>query len=321
MLDFIIMVFYIISAVVLLIVAALAAFLIWAVDFSCKRGKSTTYEVKGEYAEQMQKGIDFYNSLEKEDYTIKSRDGLSLSATYIDNDKTDVLIILFHGYRSNVVYDFSGALKLYHDLGFSILMPDQRSHGKSEGKYITYGIKERFDCVSWCEFAAEQFKNKRIILDGISMGATTVLMASGENLPENVVGIIADSGFTSPYEIIGKVAADMGYPRNVIMPILRFAIRLFARFDPKELSTVEALQKNRIPLLLVHGKADTFVPYEMTVEAYNAANATKRLVLTEEADHGLSFFVEHDRVMAELVGFFEEVTKLRLSEVGKTEGI
>lgn len=310
----------VVAAAAALILVALTAFLIWAVNFSCKRGKKTTYEVKGEYAEQMQRGIDFYNSADKEFFTIRIRDDLSLSAAYIDNDKTDVVIILLHGYRSNVVYDFSGALELYHKLGFSILMPDQRSHGKSEGKYITYGIKERFDCVSWCEFAAEHFKNKRIILDGISMGATTVLMASAEHLPNNVLGIIADSGFTSPYDIIGKVAADMGYPKRLVMPVLRLGIRLLAGFDPKELSTTDALKKNNIPLLLVHGKADTFVPYQMTVESYNAANSRKRLVLTEKADHGLSFFVEHDRVLGELIDFFEECTGIEFKKLNYKQG-
>lgn len=302
------LIFYIVICVLVALLIGAGGFILWGVNYSCKRGDQTVYELKGEYADKMKAGIEWINAKEKESVTIKSHDGLNLSGMYIDNDKTDVMLILFHGYRSGPVRDFSGAAKLYYDLGYSMLLVDHRAHGKSEGKYITYGAMERFDCRDWCMYAKERFPEKKVIIDGISMGGSTVLMAAGVDLPDNVKGIIADCGYSSPYEIIGKVAGDMGYPSKLVMPILRRAIKLIAGFDPKECSTVDAMKNNSIPVLFVHGKADTFVPYQMTVAAYEACKAEKTLILVENADHGVSFFVEHERLVKALIKFIDVCT-------------
>ena len=300
------LILYIALPIVAALIIGICGFILWGVNFSCRRGKPSVYKLNGEFAEKMQAGIDWTNAKEKETVTIKSHDGLSLSGIYIDNDKSDVLFILFHGYRSGAVHDFSGAVKFYYDKGYSILLVDQRSHGKSEGKYITYGARERYDCLGWCNYALDRFPEKKVFIDGISMGASTVLMASGLGLPSNVVGIIADSGYTSPYEIIGKVASEMGYPEKIVMPVLAVAMKLIAGFDPRECSTVKAMETNTLPVLLVHGRADSFVPYQMSEQTYDACRSEKKLLIVDNADHGVSFFVDNERVVAILNEFIKE---------------
>lgn len=299
-------VFYVILALLAALTVGVCGFILWGVNFSCKRGKPSVYKLTGEFADRMKEGIDWTNAKEKESVSIKSHDGLNLSGVYIDNDKTDILFILFHGYRSGAVHDFSGAVRFYYDRGYSILLVDQRSHGMSEGKYITYGARERFDCRDWCRYAKERFPEKKVFIDGISMGASTVLMASGLDLPDNVVGVIADCGYTSPYEIISKVAAEMGYPVKIVMPVLSSAIKLIAGFDPKGCSTLDAMEKNTLPVLLVHGKADSFVPYEMSVRTYDACRAPKTLLIVDNADHGVSFFVDNEKVVKVLSDFIND---------------
>lgn len=143
-------------------------------------------------------------SIPYEDVFITSFDGLRLHAKfYAASERKAPVQIMFHGYKSSAERDFCGGLREGIDGGFNVLLVDQRAHGESEGKYLTFGVNERFDCLSWASYAAERFGNDvKIYLYGISMGAATVLMASALPLPKSVSGIVADCGYTSPKDII-----------------------------------------------------------------------------------------------------------------------
>ena len=299
--------FYIILGVLFVLICILCGFLLWGVNFSSKRGKSVDVIGDGPFSDIMRKGVAWVEAMPKSEVSIMSHDGLSLHGHLIENDRTDVMFILFHGYRSSSFHDFSGAVKMYYEMGFSVLLPDQRSHKKSEGKYITYGVRERYDCRDWCRFVKEKYPDKRVIIDGISMGAATVLMACGLELPDNVKGVIADSGYTSPYEIISKVADDMKYPSRLVMPWLNLALTALAGFNAKACDAREAVKNTELPILIVHGKADGFVPYEMSVEIYEACKTHARILLVENADHGLSFLVDNEGVTAVLKEFIKDV--------------
>lgn len=278
-----------------------------------KRKKKSLSASKGlvdldPYQQMMQEGEAWLNAQAMETVQIESHDGLKLSGHFL-NIGSRKTIILFHGYRSRAFRDFSCVGDYYKGLGFNLLFVDQRAHGGSEGQFITFGVKERLDCVRWAEYVDRRIGGE-IILDGLSMGATTVLMAAGEKLPESVKGIIADCGFTSPKEIMLKVMEeDLRIRCRPLFRLVALMVKLRARFDVGEYSTIEAMKKNRLPILFIHGTDDKFVPCEMTKTAYEACTSEKSLVLIEGAGHGTSYLKEPETCKAALNDFLEKYTR------------
>lgn len=254
------------------------------------------------YRDQMEEGEKWLRAQNMETVCIRSHDGLKLAGHFLDGG-TGRTLILVHGYRSRAFRDFSCVAAYYRSLGFNLLLIDQRAHGESEGKHICFGAKERYDCVRWAGYIDRRIGGE-IFLDGISMGASTVLMAAGEDLPASVKGIIADCGFTSPGAIMLKVMEeDIGVRCRPLFRLVGRMIRLRAGFDVDGCSTVDAMRKNRLPVLLLHGTEDRFVPCRMTVEAYEACQAEKTLLLVEGAGHGASYLQDGDRCRAALQEF------------------
>lgn len=261
---------------------------------------------KSEYKQQIADGENWFNSMPFESVYIESFDNLKLYGRFLKNPKERGIVLLFHGYRCrDGIRDFSCVLKYYYELNLSILCIDQRAHGKSEGKYITFGILERKDCISWINYVNNRTKNNTpLFLAGISMGCATVLMASDMGLPKNVKGIIADCGFTSPCAIVDTVGERIfRRPINPILFGMNLYSRLFAHFSIKEYSTLDAVKHSHTPTLFIHGKSDTFVPCDMTVENYKACAAEKQLVLVEGAGHGMSYLFDTPRYQKVLKEF------------------
>lgn len=220
------------------------------------------------------------------------------------------IIVAMHGWRSSWSRDFGAISEFWQKNNCTVLYPDQRAQNDSEGEYISFGITERFDCVDWIKWINENENPNRlpIYLCGISMGATTVLMASGEELPENVAGIIADCGYTSPQDIFKHV---MGKNLHIPYTSLRAAMvnRICVKrmgISPDEYSTTDALKKCRIPVLFFHGSDDHFVPIDMTYKNYNACRAEKRLYVVPYADHGMSYFIDRHGYEDEIKRFWSE---------------
>jgi len=231
-----------------------------------------------------------------EDIYINSYDGLILHGRYHHISDVAPLQIQCHGYKGSWKKDFCGGNKLATDTGFNTLVIDQRAHGKSGGKTITFGIKERYDLMSWIKYSVKRFgENKKIVLAGVSMGASTVLMVSDMQLPESVKCIIADSPYSSPKAIILKVCNDMKIPSQIAYPFVKMGALLFGRFHLNASSAVEAVKKSKKPILLIHGKNDLFVPYSMSEEIYNNAESEKQLEYFENAGHGLSYLIDTER--------------------------
>lgn len=257
-------------------------------------------------------GVDWFLAQSLEPVQITSHDGLKLHGLFLPADGAETTIILMHGYRSAELHDFSCAYKTYHELGYNILVPWQRSHADSEGHLIYFGVKERFDCVSWTEYINNRLgMDKDIIIEGMSMGATTVLMASALKLPENVRGIIADCGFTSPFEVMASTMKQLRLPARPYLDLMNIFSKLFLDFD-LHTSTEDALKHCRIPVLLIHGEADGLVPCEMSVRNYNACVSPKELITVPNAEHGLSYLIDKPRCDAALNAFLNTNCKQKV---------
>lgn len=239
---------------------------------------------------------------------IKSFDGLNLSAKYYHYADGAPLDILFHGYRSASCRDCCGVFRISKDQGHNVLLVDQRAHGKSGGRIITFGIRERHDCVSWINYAVERFgKKQKIMLIGLSMGAATVLMAAGLELPHNVVGIISDSTYTSPRDIVLKVSRDRKYPEILVAPLVKAAAKIFGKFDLDETTAVEAVKYCKKPVLFLHGEDDFFVPCRMTRKVFAACASEKHLVAFHNNGHCANYVFNTERYVNEINKFSKEM--------------
>lgn len=258
------------------------------------------------HAEKILRGIDVVLSHEHEDVYITSRDGLKLHARYYHQADGAPLTIFMHGYRSATLRDGNGAFIMSWRRGYNVLMVDQRAHGLSEGKVITFGIKERFDCLDWIHYANERFgKENPIVLMGISMGASTVMLTAGLDLPENVRCVLADCGFSSPKEIIQSVIKSMGLPVALAYPVVRLSGRMFGGIDIEEVSCVDAVKNSKVPILFIHGTGDDFVPCYMSQACYDACATQKKILLVEGAGHGLSHCVDSKSYTAAVEEFLD----------------
>lgn len=257
-------------------------------------------------ADVMLQNIHKLSKLPFEQIYITSRDGVKLAARYYHLKDDAPVQIQFHGYRGNGIREYSGGNKMARSLGYNSIVVDERAHGKSGGHTITFGIKERFDCLDWVEYACKRFgKDTPIILSGVSMGAATVLMASELDLPKNVAAITADCPYSSPGEIIRKVCADIKLPGGLVYPFVVLGALIFGKFRLWECSAVEAVKHTRIPILLIHGEDDRFVPCAMSMEIYRACASRKKLITFPEAGHGLSYLKDSQRYEEAFKDFLE----------------
>ena len=185
------------------------------------------------------------------------------------------------------------------------MIVDQRGAGKSQGRVITFGIREHRDCLSWVHFMLNYFgADVQIILTGISMGAATVLMAAGKPLPANVIGVLADCGFTSAKDIIFFVARQMHLPIKLLYPFVKLGARLYGGFHLEEYSPLEAMRSCELPVIFFHGEADDYVPSFMSRRNFDACHSRKRLVEIPSAVHGLSYPVDPETYIQEAYSFF-----------------
>ena len=304
----------IISGIIFLILAllSLAAYVCFSLTFKTPKRKVLK---DGEYDfppgdiyepfyPQMKVWTDDIRSRERELCEITSFDGLKLRGYYYEYSKESPLELIFHGYSGNAERDLSGAVERCSALGRSCILIDQRGAGMSEGKVCSFGVNERRDCLSWIEFATKKFgKERPIIIGGISMGAATVMMAAGEDLPSNVVCVMADCGYSSQKDIICKVVKEMKLPVKLVYPFIKLGASLFGGFDLEETTPIEAVAKSKTPIVFIHGNTDDFVPHQMSLDCFNTCNTTKKMVTIDGAGHGLAFPKEPEQYVESLREF------------------
>ena len=307
---------------IILIVIAVILVLTLSVSYVCfrrvflsHRRKTDTEEIDlptGEvyqaYRGQLEAWIKQVRAMPHTDVSITSFDGLKLCGKYYEYEKGAPIELMLYGYKGNLERDMSGGVIRAAALGRSALIINHRASGNSEGKVITFGVKESRDCLAWIDFIINNIdKDAKIILTGISMGAATVMSLSDRELPKNVVGILADCGYTTTEAIIKKVVEDMKLPSGILMPFIKLGARIFGRFKVDEVSPLSALKNSKYPVIFLHGDSDDYVPFQMSVENYEACVSEKKLVIIEGAGHGLAFPCNPEKYYAELKEFFDPI--------------
>ena len=230
---------------------------------------------------------------EKSNYSdkyIESYDKLQLHS-YVVSQNSNKWAIVVHGYGGSGKL-MSDKSKYFYDMGYNVLIPDLRGHGKSEGDYIGMGWKDRLDIISWINFIIKANPNAEIVLHGTSMGAATVLMTSGENLPSNVKAIVADCAYTSAWdEFSYQLETYLKVPSYYILNVTNMVTKLKAGYSLKEASALECVKKATVPILYIHGDKDKFVPYSMMDKLYDATNSPKEKLTIEGGEHANSDLV------------------------------
>lgn len=257
------------------------------------------------FHEEMRTWVMEARAFTHEIFSIRSFDGLTLYGSYYEYAPNAPIELMFHGYRGNAERDLSGGMHRCFQLGHSALIVDQRCSGRSDGNVITFGIHEHKDCLEWIRFAVSHFgADVRLILTGISMGASTVLIAAGTDLPSNVIGVLADCGFHSAKDVILSVAKGMHLPAGLLYPFARFGARIFGHFDLEEFTPEDSVKQCKVPVLFFHGEADDYVPPYMSKINYDACNSRKKIIMIPGAGHGLSYPVDKERYIFEMKSFF-----------------
>lgn len=217
---------------------------------------------------------------------VKANDNITLRGTeYLKQEETNKWAIILHGYRSNP----SSVLTIgehFSEKGYNVLIPSMRACADSEGEYVGMGWLDKDDLKCWINLIIEENKNAEIILHGSSMGAATVLMASGDELPANVKKIIADSGYTSVWDIFASEAkARFNLPEFPVLNMFQIVANRKAKYDIKEASALEQVKKSKTPILFIHGDKDDFVPEYMCEKLYDATNCKKEKLIIHGAGH------------------------------------
>ena len=271
-------------------------------DFPIPEGK--IYEP---HREQMVAWMKEVRALPYREFEISSHDRLTLHGKFYEFSPGAPIEIMFHGYRGSAERDLCGGVQRAFALGRSVLLVDQRASCRSGGKIISFGANEQYDCLAWADFVAKTFPEIPVILTGISMGATTVLLAASHPLPQNVVGVLADCGYTSGKEIIQVVIKLMKLPPKLAYPFVQLAARLFGGFNLSDTDATKALANCKLPVIFFHGENDNFVPCYMSQKNYDACPSRKRLVTIPGAGHGLCYLIDPDGYLQALREFFDPV--------------
>ncbi|WP_214720780.1 alpha/beta hydrolase [Exiguobacterium sp. s192] len=278
---------------------------------------SNNRDLSDEMVRLMQPGQTWIKEQPLELIEVKAHDGLTLRGHYLPPlVPSDRVVILVHGY-GGVGTDLAGFAYLYHQAGFHVMMPDNRGHGKSEGNYIGFGWHDREDCLRWTEYLIARLgQESAIFLHGVSMGGATVLMTSGEVLPPQVKGIISDCAYTSVNAVLAYQMKRMyRLPHFPFLAMTSLLTKLKAGYFFSEASALKQVKRATVPILFLHGGADTFVPTSMVYELYQACPTEKELVVIPNAAHAMAYFEDPDTYDTVVERFVRRI--LSDDEVGK----
>lgn len=279
-------------------------------DIAFKRVKEVpaTSEEKQKYADQYYAYVDWFRHIPQETWYLNEHDPKKrLVATFIQHpDHLKKTVVISHGYKGNRE-TMANYAKMFYDMGYNVLLPDDRAHGDSAGEYISFGWLDRLDYLSWInKLLAVKGEDERILLFGVSMGGATMEMLSGENLPTQVKAIIADCGYSSiKEELIYLLKEQYHLPEYPFEPMVSTINRQRLGYYLGDVSSKTQLAKNRRPILFIHGGKDTYVPVHMAYENYRATKAPKQLWIVKNATHAESFWYNPEAYKQRVTSFLK----------------
>ena len=248
----------------------------------------------------------WYETCEHHVEEIKSADGLLLKGEIFTQEKSNLWSIAVHGYSSRRQGMFDIA-RFYYERGYNVLVPDNRAHGESEGKWVGMGWLDKNDILIWIDKIIEKNPDAKIVLHGISMGGATVMMTSGEKLPSNVKGIVDDCGYTSVWDIFSdELSALYHLPSFPILNVASLIAKVRAGYSFSEASSLKAVAKSEVPMLFIHGSNDNFVHTEMVYKVYDACPMTKEKLIMEGAGHAQSYQMDTELYLKTVFDFLSE---------------
>ena len=308
------MIFYIILCLLLVIIFGGAYFAYRKAFFSPMEGRGELKPIPNPnydpYRPEMRRIYKELNERPFESVTITSHDGLTLHGRYYHVKDGAPLDIGFHGYKSSCVVDFSGGSNISFEMEHNLLLIDQRAHGKSQGWTISFGLKERHDLLRWVQYAIDRFgEDVEIYLYGVSMGGATVLMASEMDLPENVKAIVADCPYANAMDIILEVGKEMPIPTWIMKPMIILGARIYGGFDVQETDAIQAVKNTKVPILIIHGDGDTFVPIAMSQAVRDANPQMVTHHAIAGAEHGISYLVDTQKYKEHVAAFMASLPK------------
>lgn len=313
------LIIFCIIIIILLIIILLGGFILFEAVFDREFNLPQTKQSQNENpllaptGEELHKYNDKkkieYRKLSFETLTIKSFDGLTLYGNLLKGKKdTKETVICVHGYKSSPEGDFCGIIEIYLKRGCNILLVEDRAHGRSGGRYIGFGELDRYDVLSWVDKINELFPNNKVYLHGVSMGAASVLHTANMNLSKNVKGIIADCGFTSIREVTKNLMPTIyGLPYFPLGYIAELYSIIIAKISFTKSNSVECVSNTNIPIVIISGKEDCYVPYEMTKRIYDACVSKKYLLSVDDTGHSASYMMKTDEY-TDLVNYFMDET-------------
>lgn len=247
----------------------------------------------------------WFQKVARDTLTIQSQDELTLKAMLVEHEQVNKKVaILAHGY-SGTSKEMAPFAKLFYDLGFTIVLPDARGHGDSEGDYIGFGWPERHDYLAWIDSLINRYgQDTEIVLFGISMGGATVLNVSGEALPDQVKAIVEDCGYSSVEKELSYQLKNLyKLPSYPFIPMTSLLTKFKAGYSFTEASPVDQVKKSSTPTLFIHGDKDSFVPTDMAYELYQAAASDKALYIVPGAEHAYSYVTDKDEYRRQVTRF------------------
>ena len=272
----------------------------WLEEYTTPPGK-----VYDQYRPNMIECMKQIRATEHKNFEITSFDGLKLKGKYYECKPGAPIELMLHGYRGCAESDLSIGVTRAHKIGHNAFLVDHRGAGFSEGNVITFGVNESKDCMQWLNLIIETFgADQKIILTGISMGAATALLTAGRaDLPKNVVGVIADCGYTSAEAIIKKIIRRLHLPEDFTFGVIKLGAKLLGKFDLMEANVVEAVKNIKVPVAFFHGETDAFVPAKMSQENFDACTSKKHLLFVPNCDHGLAYVLGQEEYLKVLDNF------------------
>lgn len=291
--------------IVLLILWLALGFAFFFIALGSKKREDPTVPAKNSLFERnadnenLKAGYKWFDTTPHTELLISSHEsGKKLHGQYFENAGSNLWAITIHGW-TNINREMSSYAMEYYRRGFNVIIPDLRGHGNSETNYVSMGWLDRLEIVDWINYIIAQNPDAQIVLHGVSMGAATTMMTTGEKLPENVVCAVEDCGFTGVYDIFeDQCIRKYHVPPKIVMPAAGIANLLINHFSFREASAVEQLKKSKTPTLFMHGDKDNFVLFENLDKVYNACAAEKEKYVIRGAEHAVSSHWFHEEYWA-----------------------